>query len=88
MSRCPWEREERMSASWREDWEVGHTLQERSQPLQTGARRESGDTALFGLSCTTDPGAFFCLKQPFQTVPCVLPAPTVQQLVPQLRHPA
>ena len=46
MSRRPWEWEERMSASWREDWEVGHTLQERSQPLQTGARRESGDTAL------------------------------------------
>lgn len=44
MSRRPWEWEERMSASWREGWEVGHTLQERSQPLQSGARRESRDT--------------------------------------------
>lgn len=55
MSCRPWEWEEKMSASWREDWEVGHTLQERSQPLQTGARRESGDTV--GLeSAVADPG--------------------------------
>lgn len=76
-----------MSTSWREGWEVGHTLQESAQTLQTGAGGEAGD-ALLGLGCTAGPGAGFCLEPPFQTVPCVLPAPTVQQLVPRLRHPA
>lgn len=77
-----------MSASWREGWEVGHTLQESAQTLQTGAGGEAGDALLVGFGCTTEPGAVFCLKPPFRTVPCVLPAPTVQQLVPRLRHPA
>lgn len=47
-----------MSTSWREGWEVGHTLQESAQTLQTGAGGEARD-ALLGLGCTADPGAGF-----------------------------